>query len=346
MSTSYASHEESTGEISVHELASQLDDGQPDQVVLTCVSEPCDGRNFMVKSGASILGRAADADICIPLSAVSRHHAQIHAAAGQYVLSDLGSTHGTTCDGQPVLGPVQLHHGSRIVLGGAAILVFLVEDAIERKMRSTLYDLATRDPLTNAYNRRFFAERLESEWPWAVRHAKPCALLILDLDCFKQVNDTWGHAAGDRVLAEYATAVSKAIRSEDVFARLGGDEFALLCRVTDLEQALVLAERIRSLVERIDIQWQSAPIPLTVSIGVATSTDPGITTLDDLIQRADERLYTAKAQGRNQVAAEPADPASSVHPTAAPAPTVRGRTPSASPHRILARPSRHNRRPA
>ena len=346
MSTSYASNEESTGEISVHELDSQLDDGQPDQVFVTCVSSPCEGRNFTVKSGVSILGRTADADICIPAPAVSRRHAQISAVGGQYFLSDLGSTHGTTYDGQPVVGAVRLHHGSRIVLGGAAILVFFIEDAIERKMRSTLYELATRDPLTSAYNRRFFTERLESEWPWAVRHKKPCALLILDLDCFKHINDTWGHAAGDKVLAEYTRVVADAIRGEDVFARLGGDEFALLCRVTDLYQALALAERIRELVERLDIVWQGARISVTVSIGVATSTDPDVASLDDLVQRADERLYAAKSQGRNRVATETDHPSSSDHPTAAQTPTAPDRTPSVSPHRILARPSRRNRRPA
>jgi two-component system cell cycle response regulator len=311
-----ASGEEATGEISVNELRQQLEDGEQDQMLLTCVSEPCRGRIFTVKSGVNILGRAVGADICIPAASVSRLHAQIAATAGNYVLTDLGSTHGTMCDGEPVLDSVVLHHGSRIVVGGAVILVFCIEDAIERRMRSTFYELATRDPLTNAHNRRFFSERLESEWPWAVRHAKPCALLVLDLDHFKRVNDTWGHRAGDKVLGEFARAVTGAIRGEDVFARVGGDEFALLCRVTDLEQASALAERIRALVEGFEVGWNSEHISTTVSIGVATSMDPGVESPEALVQRADERLYAAKAEGRNQVAAERGHPSSSVQPIA------------------------------
>jgi diguanylate cyclase (GGDEF)-like protein len=262
----------------------------------------------------NVLGRTAEADVCIPAAAVSRRHAQIVVAPGHYVLSDLRSTHGTKCDGQPVLQSIELQHGSRVVLGGAAILVFRIEDAIERRMRSKLYELATRDPLTHAYNRRFFIERLESEWPWSVRHSKPCTLLILDLDRFKHVNDTWGHTAGDRVLAGYARVVSSAIRREDVFARLGGDEFALLCRETDLEQACALAERIRTLVERLDIGWQDQRLRVTVSIGAATSMDSGIDTLDEFIQRADRHLYAAKAEGRNVIVVDGEKPASSVQP--------------------------------
>lgn len=312
----YASCEEATGEISVKELLAELEDGEQDQVLLTCVSEPCRGRIFTVKSGTNVLGRALGSDICIPALSVSRLHAQIVLEGGSCVLTDLGSTHGTTCDGRPVLDRIVLHHGSRIVLGGSVILVFCIEDAIERRMCSTLYELATRDPLTNAHNRRFFSERLDSEWPWAVRHGKPCALLVLDLDHFKRVNDTWGHRAGDKVLTEYARVVAGAIRGEDVFARVGGDEFALLCRVTDLEQASALAERIRSTVEKLDIRWNDQSISVTVSIGVATSMDPGVQKPEELVQCADERLYAAKTQGRNQVAADRGHPSSSVQPIA------------------------------
>jgi two-component system cell cycle response regulator len=182
-------------------------------------------------------------------------------------------------------------------------------------MHSLLYERATRDGLTHAYNRRFFSERLASEWPWAMRHEKPCALLLLDLDRFKRVNDTWGHPAGDKALEGFAQVVLGAIRAEDIFARLGGDEFALLCRETEPEQAAALGQRIRELVEQAELSWNNQRIALTTSIGIATSTESDATSPDALVQLADERLYAAKAEGRNAVTWERSPPASNVHPS-------------------------------
>ena len=250
-----------------------------------------------------MIGRARDADICLPSPALSRRHAEITVGSQNHTLRDLGSTNGTVCDGEKVVDTIVLRHGNRIVLGGVVVLVFSIEDAIERRMRAKLYELATRDPLTNTYNRRYFSERLESEWPWAVRHTRSCALLALDLDHFKKINDTWGHPAGDLVLEEFAKLVLATIRREDVFARVGGEEFFVLCRGTELEQAAALAERLRANVERHKFVWEGNRIPVTVSIGVAASREGGIDTPEALQDVADHRLYDAKAAGRNRVAA-------------------------------------------
>ena len=181
MAGSGDSYDESTRQIGAAELRRHLGGGEEARALVTCVSEPRLGRSFPLKPGRNIIGRALDADIALPAPTISRQHAEIVVTEGRCALADSGSTNGTVCNGEPVTTPVPLTHGSRIVLGGDVILVFSVEDAIEHRMRSKLYEMATRDPLTNAYNRRFFSERLDSEWPWAVRHAQSCALIALDL---------------------------------------------------------------------------------------------------------------------------------------------------------------------
>ncbi|MBN1608948.1 MAG: GGDEF domain-containing protein [Polyangiaceae bacterium] len=284
------------------ELRVRIDDGVTDRALLTCASEPGLGRTYPIVPGCNIIGRAPTADICVPLEVVSRRHAQILAGDDGYLLTDLGSTNGTVCDGQLVRDWIELRHGSRIVLGGIAIFGFGIEDSVERRMRDRLYELATRDPLTRAYNRRFFCETLQSEWSWAARHCKPCAVLMLDLDRFKHVNDAWGHAAGDHVLEAFAAVIQSAIRKEDSLARLGGEEFGVLCRATDMVQAALLAERLRSRVQEHHFVWHGTRIPVTMSVGIAISAEAGVSSVSDLLARSDERLYAAKSNGRNVVA--------------------------------------------
>ena len=284
------------------ELQVRVDDGACERALLTCASEPGLGRTYPVVPGCNVIGRAPTADICIPLEVVSRRHAQILAGDDGYLLTDLGSTNGTVCDGRLVRDWIELRNGSRIVLGGIAIFGFGIEDPIERRMRDRLYELATRDPLTHAYNRRFFSEALQSEWSWAGRHCRPCAVLMLDLDRFKHINDTWGHAAGDHVLEGLVSVIQSTIRKEDVLARLGGEEFGLLCRATDMAQAALLAERLRSRVQQHHFVWHGSRIAVTMSVGIAISAEAGVGSVSELLARSDERLYAAKSQGRNWVA--------------------------------------------
>ena len=98
-----------------------------------------------------------------------------------------------------------------------------------------MYESALRDGLTKAFNKKYFTDRLESEFTFAIRHASPLALVLFDIDHFKKVNDTHGHQAGDYVLSELSTLLTGALRAEDVFARYGGEEFAVICRGSDVE---------------------------------------------------------------------------------------------------------------
>ena len=166
--------------------------------------------------------------------------------------------------------------------------------------------LALTDPLTGVYNRRYVAAHLEGLMARAGEVAKGPALLLFDIDHFKQVNDTWGHLAGDAVLCEIAKRAQRDVRSFDLVARYGGEEFLVLMPETNLQAALVVAERLRlSIAEAPFILPDGAgDIHVTGSIGVATTLDHADSPTD-LMRRADEALYAAKKAGRNRVESWP-----------------------------------------
>jgi diguanylate cyclase (GGDEF)-like protein len=164
-----------------------------------------------------------------------------------------------------------------------------------------LEHLALTDSLTNLANRRAFEESLGQEVSRTARQCKPLALLFLDLDHFKLVNDTWGHAVGDEVLVDFASTLARLKRRGDLAARIGGEEFAVLLPHTDRTQAGLVAERIRRAVAAAPL-GRSRPVPITVSIGVAWLPGPDKGDAATLLQNADTALYRAKDEGRNRVA--------------------------------------------
>jgi diguanylate cyclase (GGDEF)-like protein len=161
----------------------------------------------------------------------------------------------------------------------------------------TIQELAIRDELTGAFNRRHLLKLMEDEKSRADRLATSFCVCLIDIDYFKRINDTYGHAAGDTVLRTFAKAVEGNIRSIDSFGRYGGEEFLLMLPSTDLDQALALAERVRVETERIDFSHFAETLAVTVSIGIAEHRiDENIALT---ITRADQALYKAKASGRN-----------------------------------------------
>ncbi len=161
--------------------------------------------------------------------------------------------------------------------------------------------LARTDELTQAFNRRYFLLELEKEVDRSRRYKSPLSVLILDLDYFKDVNDTYGHASGDAVLQALSAACSSILRTADVFARLGGEEFGILLPETGPEEAVQTAERVRKLVQQLKVTADNGDsIRFTASLGVAflREDDQG---LESLLQRADRALYAAKDAGRNRV---------------------------------------------
>jgi diguanylate cyclase len=163
---------------------------------------------------------------------------------------------------------------------------------------------AHTDELTGLANRRAFVEIGTAATDQARRYHRPLALLMMDIDHFKRINDTFGHALGDAALRAAAGTLRQAARRADTAGRLGGEEFALLMPETTLEQAEVVAERIRRDVAAVTVPHGNTPIRFTCSIGVAQQT-PTANDLDGLLRAADEALYQAKAEGRNRVVGNP-----------------------------------------
>ena len=163
--------------------------------------------------------------------------------------------------------------------------------------------LARTDDLTGLRNRRQFFELAEREFTAAVRYQRPLSILMFDADDFKQVNDIFGHVEGDNALAQIAQVAAAQVRAVDVLARYGGDEFVLLLPQADAQQALLIAERIRSSVAAtIHVGADQSPFTVTLSIGIAElQRSPADEDIERVVQRADEALYAAKAKGRNRI---------------------------------------------
>jgi two-component system, cell cycle response regulator len=247
-----------------------------------------------------LVGRGAECDLVLQDDGVSRRHIKIiQYANGAVTAKDLGSTNGTFVNGEPVK-TITLRDGDRIQLGSITILKFSIQDDLEDQVQQRLYNAAMRDALTGTYNRRFFEEELSRALTHAARHKDPLALLLLDLDRFKLINDSLGHPAGDAVLREVATRFSETIRHEDVLCRVGGEEFAVVARSTTAESALVLADRLRSRLAGAPIVYGQNVIPIATSVGIAEFNLEPHTTPDMLLRAADNALYCAKGSGRNR----------------------------------------------
>jgi diguanylate cyclase (GGDEF)-like protein len=169
-------------------------------------------------------------------------------------------------------------------------------------MRQRLIELVGTDPLTGCLNRRALEMRLRREWRAAKRRGSPLAVLAVDLDNFKPINDTYGHSAGDAVLRELADVMRTTVRDTDAIARVGGDEFVVLLPDTGWQGAITLAERMRRHVDE-DTFAGAHEIPLTISIGIALARGTDDVRASDLLEEADRSLYRAKSSGRNRIGA-------------------------------------------
>ena len=262
------------------------------------------GRLVRVVNGTMTMGRSDGCDILIKDDGVSRVHCEIRTRRGRSEIWDRDSTNGTYVESQRVRGgPRRLEDGERIRLGPATMLKFGHRDTLEQRFLDRLYQSATRDALTGAFNRSYFEEHLETELSWHLRHKEPMSLLMVDVDHFKLVNDRHGHPAGDKVLREVAERMSRMVRAKDIVARLGGEEFAILLRKTELMGARAIAERIRAAVGDLSVIYRGEHISCTISIGVACRVDDEEWTPERLIAESDRLLYVAKDRGRNRVCA-------------------------------------------
>jgi diguanylate cyclase (GGDEF)-like protein len=161
--------------------------------------------------------------------------------------------------------------------------------------------LARTDGLTGLYNHRHFFELAEREFEASVRYHRPLAVIVLDTDHLKWVNDTLGHLAGDKMLVKVAQTIAAQLRNVDVLARNGGDEFAILLPETSAQEAFHIAERIRVSVAAALLEISKSPLSITLSIGISELwNEPADDSIEPVVQRADKALYTAKETGRNR----------------------------------------------
>lgn len=160
--------------------------------------------------------------------------------------------------------------------------------------------ISMTDYLTNIYNRRYFFKMAQHFVSIATREKKDISLLMIDIDFFKNINDTYGHDAGDFILINLVNQINEMMRKSDVFARIGGEEFSILLNNTSIEGAAVIAEKIRTTIENKTFKYKATAIKVTVSIGISTLTSKK-TSIDALYKQADKQLYSAKENGRNRV---------------------------------------------
>ena len=179
--------------------------------------------------------------------------------------------------------------------------------SVQKVLQQQLAEQAERDPLTGLYNRRRFFEKTALSWNAYVESKEAFAILDFDIDFFKSVNDTYGHDTGDIVLQHIAHLLQSVCTEEDLVARIGGEEFSMILSHVTLEQALNVAERIRTTIENTPINLPSGPLKVTISIGIAV-VDPRDKTTDSVLKRADLALYQSKHSGRNRSTLLPIEP--------------------------------------
>ena len=187
------------------------------------------------------------------------------------------------------------------------------QDELERKVKERTFELmeanrklnelSITDGLTGLYNHRYFLRKLETEFGKALRYGRSLALLLLDIDHFKEVNDRYGHRCGDLVLKNVAGLLKDHLRNSDAAARCGGDELAIILPETDKSKASKVAEKLRGQLGESSFAWNGELFSITCSIGVAAIPDIGIDDWNAFVETADKSLYRAKREGRNTVVA-------------------------------------------
>ena len=243
-----------------------------------------------------IVGRDPKCDLTITEQAVSRQHSKFELTANGFTITDLGSTNGTWVNGTKIETQT-LKSGNRIRIGGR-IFKFIATDRLEAHYHEAVYSMITQDSLTNVWNKRYLLETLNRELARRQRTGRALTLMLLDLDFFKNVNDTYGHLVGDEMLRQTADRLRATLREEDILARFGGEEFCIVLIETSAEDAKICADRCLKVISEKPFLTAAGEIKSSISIGIGEA--DGAMTCDELIKLADDKLYEAKQQGRNR----------------------------------------------
>jgi diguanylate cyclase (GGDEF)-like protein len=257
------------------------------------------GKRYVLDRPVTTIGRGRDNDIVLPSDCVSRQHVRLeHRPTGLFSV-DLASTNGTFVN--DATAPVTEHRLSRgdQLKVGDTIFKFLSGSDVEAQYHDIIFRMTVTDGLTNLCNRKQLDALLADEVPRALRHGRELSLLMLDIDHFKNINDTYGHLTGDSVLRVLASIMQKRVRPNDKLGRYGGEEFCAILPETTLASAAKIGEELRSLIAAHAFLAENTEIRITISIGAAclgSGMQP-----EDLYKAADDMLYKAKRSGRNQV---------------------------------------------
>ncbi len=264
------------------------------------------------------IGRDRDNTIQLDDRKVSKQHCEIKSILTdeieQFFIKDLDSTNGTYVNGEFVRQRM-LATGDKILIG-ETVLRFNYNDEIEEEYHARLFSYAAIDSLTGLYNRRYILNELENQYKIARRNKRIFSIVLIDIDDFKQINDTYGHPAGDEYLKHIAFNINHTLREQDICGRLGGEEFMVILPETDIEGAFQLGNRIRIRIENNQLDLQGNKLKATVSAGVSqyeiedsrctefkeTEITPGH---EQMLKRADVALYDAKRTGKNKVIKSP-----------------------------------------
>lgn len=273
-----------------------LDDKAPCLVVVEGASI---GLEVLLDKPEMIVGRTDDADVPVDDKLVSRDHAKVIAGPGdQYFLLDNDSTNGTFINNQQI-SRAPLREGDKVRVG-STVLRFSFHDEVDKEYHRRIYDLITYDDLTGLLTLRPFYRELERELARSERLGLNLAVLMMDIDHFKDVNDTYGHQVGSMVLKECGRLIRQALRYNDAAARYGGEEFIAYLPNTAATVGHSVAERVRRAIEGYAFEYRESRPPVTISIGIAMyPIDAG--DVESLVRAADEALYRAKDRGRNRV---------------------------------------------
>jgi len=264
------------------------------------------GSVLNLNKSVMVIGRDPNCDLLLRDYDISRRHVEIQRkGSNALVIRDLGSTNGMFIGGELAKEGV-LKEGDKVLLGRQTVLKFVLMDDIEEACQKQIFESSTRDALTGIFNRRYFTQKIASDIAFAKRHQIPLSLLLVDIDHFKKVNDTYGHNTGDHVLVQVAQIIADTLRDNDIVARYGGEEFVVIAQGVGFEGGKALGERIRKRIAE-DFLYAEKPararLKVSVSVGVAsvlakTGVNEGI-----MISTADQNLYDAKEKGRNRVVA-------------------------------------------
>jgi diguanylate cyclase (GGDEF)-like protein len=261
------------------------------------------GKRHKLKPGIIAIGRSPQADITIDDERISRIHCEIKWSDGTITIEDKESRNGTYVDSHKV-NHTNLTPGVPLQLGHSVMKIEYKNEA-ELQYEQSIMHSASIDALTGTYNRQHFTSLALKEIAYARRHQLPACIIMIDIDNFKRVNDTYGHGVGDFVLAKIANVIKGEKRAEDLFSRYGGDEFLIFPRgEVEKESIFSECERIRKAIEKLEFRHTDECVRLTISIGFHLDMpDKGDVNsiLHDLIDKADHALYFAKENGKNRI---------------------------------------------